>query len=119
MNYQTQLFIYMVCNLVLFLKVFVTNYLSGKKNTKANLRLKEDYIAFKIQQPLTENDPVAKEEAHRWQRIVMNDIENIPLSLVVFWGAHFCAGHNLMLIVCIIVFTSMRVAHSVIYAKQI
>ena len=31
----------------------------------------------------------AREDEARWTRIVMNDLENIPLALIIFWGSSF------------------------------
>eukprot|EP00490_Sorites_sp_Unknown_P029180 CAMPEP_0114667268 /NCGR_PEP_ID=MMETSP0191-20121206/34074_1 /TAXON_ID=126664 /ORGANISM="Sorites sp." /LENGTH=136 /DNA_ID=CAMNT_0001917113 /DNA_START=152 /DNA_END=562 /DNA_ORIENTATION=+ len=92
----------------------------GLAKGKANLRAKED----------PNNNPNATaddvEKANHAGRIIQNDIENLPIGLVVIWASFTTIGTSLTLLenaegVCIthLAFTSMfcifRVLHTIIY----
>lgn len=54
----------------------------------------------------------------RWRRIVLNDVESIPLGVAVAWGtagiAHSPLAHSVM----VLAFAASRVLHTIFYAKQ-
>lgn len=45
----------------------------------------------------------------------MNDLENIPIGLAVFWASHF-SGPSLVLVITIILFTIFRIIFTICYA---
>lgn len=62
-------------------------------------------------------------EEQRWNRVVMNDLENLPLGLIVAWASYHCCAaqarttsvfvaHNVM----VIFFLVGRVGHTLAYA---
>jgi len=64
-------------------------------------------------------DPKRREDYQaamvRAQRVVMNDLENIPISLLVFWMAGLASDKSAQVIWLLQVFTVARVMHSVVY----
>jgi len=52
----------------------------------------------------------------RSQRVVQNDLENIPIALIAFWVAGFAATDSSQEIIWLVqVFTLARVTHTVTY----
>lgn len=63
-----------------------------------------------------QHDSQARSALLRAQRVVMNDLENIPIALIVFWMAAFSnpkASHYVGSLFSI--FVGARVAHSCVY----
>ncbi|GAB5035377.1 membrane associated eicosanoid glutathione metabolism-like domain protein [Nannochloropsis oceanica] len=58
----------------------------------------------------------AKEIEQRWTRIVANDLENIPLGLIIAWGALQSPLSASAHIVLVFSFAVSRVLHTVTYA---
>ena len=120
-----------VLSLVVWTKVFATNLgLGGAKNT-AGTRAPEDTYQTK---PTTDEEEgggpseEAQQNQERAQRIVNNDLENIPYTMVLAWGAAYCItasgsrrvpAYGLAHIVLYSVFVVCRIAHSIAYAKKI
>jgi len=60
-----------------------------------------------------------KEHDQRWVRLIQNDVESIPISLVVIWAAAFC-GPNLMLhLIATWTYCLCRIGHTVAYAYAV
>lgn len=55
----------------------------------------------------------------RWQRIVLNDLENIPLGLLVAWASLLSPFNSQVHNVCILAFTISRIGHTVVYALEL
>ncbi|KRW99007.1 hypothetical protein PPERSA_11608 [Pseudocohnilembus persalinus] len=113
-------FIFMVCIFVLFLKVLLTNFRQGKATTMANNRIPEDYEAFggKLRQKHEVTDYHKLDET-RWKRQVMNDLENIPIALIVFLISFSVNNNSASVItndVCIITFTVARIIYTIAFA---
>jgi uncharacterized membrane protein YecN with MAPEG domain len=47
----------------------------------------------------------------------MNDLENIPLGLIVAWASVICSGSSPVHVACLWAFCLGRAAHSYFYAK--
>eukprot|EP00494_Astrolonche_serrata_P020035 UN20252 len=85
-NLETQQILVVVTVLLVF-KFIVTNMLSGGKKVRAP----EDNLKFlSDEENREENDPLSV--TARWRRIVMNDLENIPLTLILLWVSFACQG---------------------------
>ena len=52
----------------------------------------------------------------RWVRIVSNDLENIPLGLIICWGSLFCLYSANLHSIFVIVFAVSRCFHTLSYA---
>lgn len=68
------------------------------------------------------NAVVGKEEAKarlvdlRWRRLVLNDVENIPMGLLLFLVS--CGANQILYRLLMSVFVSARVTHSIAYAYE-
>ncbi|KAJ3029493.1 UNVERIFIED_CONTAM: hypothetical protein HDU68_011984 [Siphonaria sp. JEL0065] len=54
----------------------------------------------------------------RWQRIVLNDLENIPLGLIVAWSSSISCYSPLLHALLVSVFAGARISHTFFYAKE-
>ena len=72
----------MFCSFIMFLKIFITLIIQGSNSGKAGTRTIEDAAMTKGE--VTEEN---KENDLRWKRIAANDLETIPFSFIIFWGA--------------------------------
>eukprot|EP00357_Protocruzia_adherens_P009276 CAMPEP_0114982378 /NCGR_PEP_ID=MMETSP0216-20121206/6077_1 /TAXON_ID=223996 /ORGANISM="Protocruzia adherens, Strain Boccale" /LENGTH=93 /DNA_ID=CAMNT_0002344175 /DNA_START=86 /DNA_END=367 /DNA_ORIENTATION=+ len=81
----------MICTTILWTKFFGTLLTQGFKGFATGNRPPEDTGVGLGNQSygMTEGtvSDAAKENEIRWKRVVQNDTENIPLGLVVMWGA--------------------------------
>ncbi|EGZ12968.1 hypothetical protein PHYSODRAFT_316441 [Phytophthora sojae] len=92
---ETNVKVYIACSSVLYLKFLLVTFIQGPKSFKSGSRPPED-----AQLPMAEGREMdyglvetkdkavakAREEVHRWQRIIANDLESIPFALFVFGG---------------------------------
>lgn len=138
--------------MLLFLKLFVSLSIQGGKRFKAGTRPPEDAQfgdavtggvvqgggfsgpaspASAVEDPTsrssTASEPAeeAGAEEARWNRIIANDLENIPIGLVTAWASllataasqrQACAtAHN----VCVLAFLVGRVGHTYCYAHKL
>ena len=112
----------MICTLLLSLKMTYSFVKEGKLRGGLGMRAPEDVALNpkgKEQKfgSVSENGPpklVAKQQ--RWSRICANDLENIPIGLVIAWGSVLCGTcssiHNPLLLS----FTVCRYGHTLCYA---
>ncbi|EQC40352.1 hypothetical protein SDRG_02253 [Saprolegnia diclina VS20] len=110
-------------SVVLYTKCLVTTAIQGGKRFAAGSRPPEDKI-------LTQFNPTkqaqtfdtaaataaAREQDIRWERIVRNDLENIPIGLLVAWGAVQSGGVEAVTTGALGAFTAARVYHTYAYA---
>jgi uncharacterized MAPEG superfamily protein len=95
----------------------------GGAKLEAGARAPEDFYQKKVD----ETNPEKKSTQDRAQRIVNNDLENIPYTMVLAWASVFCIyfgenldqrdGNALAHIVLYTVFVASRIGHTVFYAK--
>jgi microsomal prostaglandin-E synthase 1 len=88
--------------------------------TNANEHPPEDGVREPLQGARLQN-------AQRRQRVIMNDLENIPVDLAVFWSglvvvfagslSGACVSEALALTVVFPAYTAARVLHSVFYLR--
>lgn len=119
---------------VLYLKFAATVAIQGGKTFAAGHRPPEDaklslakrfpgvkqtYGATATEQELEDKRLVrAREAEYRWKRIVMNDLENIPMGLIVFGTGVLVGADERVQIGAITVFTLARLAHTYVYAHE-
>ena len=81
---------------ILYLKLLITQIIQGSMKKKAGLKGPEDggkgFSSVASAAPERLNDDgscnhEAYEAAQRWGRILGNDLENIPIGLIVMWAA--------------------------------
>merc|ERR1712026_32005 len=54
-------------------------------------------------------------EEKRWQRIVMNDLENVQMGILMMWLSLFVGGDHWVTSICAALFTFARCGHTVCY----
>ena len=119
-----------LCTLFLVFKFYFTITIQGGKRFRAGTRPPEDaklslargspqHFGLKAGQELTEKEMKIKFDDIRWQRIVMNDLENIPLGLIIAWSSLQSAYSPLIHSIAIILFTVARTLHTYSYAKML
>ncbi|KAE8896355.1 hypothetical protein PF005_g1563 [Phytophthora fragariae] len=108
MSGSTELKAYVVCSLVLYLKFVIATGIQATKTFDAGCRPPEDKNLALAQGRREQNYGLlsdtndaelmkAREIEHRWKRIIQNDLESIPLALLVFLGGVF-AGRSFQLL---------------------
>eukprot|EP00300_Choanocystis_sp_HF-7_P026907 c3130_g1_i1.p1 GENE.c3130_g1_i1~~c3130_g1_i1.p1 ORF type:complete len:162 (-),score=43.78 c3130_g1_i1:137-622(-) len=108
----------------LYLKAIPTYFIQGGKKAAAGTRAPEDTPTFKKQQnfnavPTDDKSKKKHQDAERWNRIVQNDIENIPTGLIVAWGALLVTDHPQTHAVLVSAFAAFRIFHTLAYANQL
>ncbi|TFJ80765.1 hypothetical protein NSK_007942 [Nannochloropsis salina CCMP1776] len=107
------------CTGLLYLKHVWTLTMQGGAAIKSGNRIDEDYSKLGLNRPLGVSD-VDRQQDARWRRIVANDLENIPLGLIVLWSAALASSAKeseggIGVIVLTIVFTVARFAYTACY----
>lgn len=70
--------------------------------------------------PVTpEAQKAAEENLDRWQRVSMNDIENVFLGLIVMWATAFLRSNGIAFVVCSAIFCLARILHTLLYVAKI
>jgi uncharacterized MAPEG superfamily protein len=113
-------------SILLWTKVAFTNFGLGGAKMNAGGRAPEDTYQ-KSAEEVTEEAKVAQDRA---QRIVNNDLENIPYTMALAWGSMICIffmdgsvpartrdQHSMAQIILYSLFVVARIGHSVAYAK--
>ena len=119
----------MICSAVLLFKCFFSNTLIGGKRIKSGARPPEDQDLFKKagEQDFTGSSKVfaseaegkaAKEEELRAMRISQNDLESIPVGLIMNWGSLLCHNSTSWHIGLTIAFTLCRIGHTIAYSYK-
>ncbi|KAI8820373.1 uncharacterized protein EV422DRAFT_68085 [Fimicolochytrium jonesii] len=120
---------------VLLVKFLMTVGIQGGHRFKAGSRPPEDAklgLASKIGKGVVQNygvgeadkndDPKvkkAKMDSLRWNRIVMNDLENIPFGLIAAWSSLLAPFSAKVHTVLVLGFAAARVFHTIVYAKEL
>ncbi|KAG6947325.1 hypothetical protein JG688_00015599 [Phytophthora aleatoria] len=122
---------YVVCTSVLYFKFLRVTMIQAKKTFEAGGRAPEDKALPLAKgrpkqtygmDPEAEKDEKilkAREVEHRWRRIVQNDLESIPLALVVFGIGVAIEGriNPAVQIGAMVGYTAVRCFHTVAYAN--
>ncbi|RLN59637.1 hypothetical protein BBJ29_002228 [Phytophthora kernoviae] len=133
MSASTELKTYVTCAAVLYVKFVLATGIQATKTFEAGGRPPEDKNL-----PLAKGNPVqtyglvtppesSKEESEkiqkakltelRWRRIVQNDLESIPLALVVFGAGVMAKGNPTVQCGVMVGYTAVRCFHTVAYAN--
>jgi glutathione S-transferase len=125
----------MLATVILGFKAFFTMMIQGGNRFKGGYRPPEDAAlglnktlgkgrtqGFGIQEkPEKEADPEklkkAQEIEARWARLVLNDLENIPIGLITAWGALQSPLFPKVHAALVLIFAAARVGHSYFYAN--
>ncbi|TMW68921.1 hypothetical protein Poli38472_001077 [Pythium oligandrum] len=124
-----------VCTVLLYLKFVITARLQAVNTFMAGGRPPEDRKLAELTRkdnpgpeqnfaqmgdvPADESLREAIERSERWKRIVANDVESIPLALIVFTMGIFVNSNKTVHIIAIIAFTVLRIMHTYAYANSI
>lgn len=113
---------------LLYLKCLATITIQGGKRFDAGTRPPEDgglALSKGKQQSYGLNETKDDERAQkaklietRWNRIVLNDLENIPIGLVVAIVSILANGNEIANSVLIVIFTLARIGHTIAYANE-
>lgn len=60
-----------------------------------------------------------QEEDKRWIRLIQNDIESIPIGLIIIWCSIFCSCNVLIHSLSIWIYVLCRIIHTISYAYAI
>lgn len=121
--------VYVACTAALYLKFLATVTIQGGKTFRSGGRPPEDAKLslakkFKVKQTYgmtTETDErvlKAREVEHRWRRIIMNDLESIPLALFVFGSGILTSSNQTVHAAALVAYTFFRYAHTFAYANS-
>lgn len=123
-----------LCASILYVKVALTVSIQGGKTFAAGHRPPEDmklslakrfpgvkqtYGAVATEEDAENKRLVrAREAEYRWKRIVMNDLENIPMGLLVFGAGVLVEANESVQVGAMALFTLARLAHTYVYAHE-
>ncbi|CEG44003.1 Membrane-associated, eicosanoid/glutathione metabolism (MAPEG) protein [Plasmopara halstedii] len=113
--------VYVACTSVLYVKFLAATTIQGAKKFVTGGRPPEDtkFSSAKRKQTFgfdKTSDTESLEAAQRWKSIVMNDLESIPIGLLIF-GAGIMAGADPVIHYrAMIAFTVARCLHTYAYA---
>ncbi|KAG3085426.1 hypothetical protein PI124_g18463 [Phytophthora idaei] len=130
MSGSTELKAYIVCSFILYLKFAIATGIQATKTFDAGCRPPEDKNLALAQGRREQNYGMfndvndaellkAREIEHRWKRIIQNDLESIPLALLVFLGGVFAGGNKELFVVCLAIYTLVRCFHTYAYADML
>eukprot|EP01084_Bolivina_argentea_P126791 224412_1 len=116
-----------LCNLIMVLKYFMTIIFQGIRRTRApEDGFQPPVIADESKQPLNsgnDDDSGSKKviftEEQRWQRIVLNDLENVQMGIIMMWISLFVSGDNMVTAICALIFTLGRCIHTLCYVYKL
>ncbi|KAG6614905.1 Membrane-associated, eicosanoid/glutathione metabolism (MAPEG) protein [Phytophthora cinnamomi] len=125
---ETNVKLYIACSSVLYLKFLLVTFIQGPKAFKSGSRPPED-ILLPMAEGREQNYGLAetkdkavfkaREEVHRWQRIIANDLESIPFALFIFGGGILAGNNDVVHAGALIVYTVSRCLHTYMYANAI
>jgi uncharacterized membrane protein YecN with MAPEG domain len=103
-----------ICTALLYIKFFVSNMGLGGAKNNAGRRAPEDFYQ---KTGLTEEEQQAADAAvDRAQRIVNNDLENIPFGLIIIWASTVSPTAILPHVILVALYTFLRISHTISYA---
>ena len=104
-----------ICVLVLWFKYFAVVVMGHNNSTTDDSSVRNE---------LMEDNKTKSTNADekRWWYIALNDIENIPIALILYYGAYISVARNsqglLALMILLPIFTLSRIIHSFAFAKS-
>ncbi|KAJ0405482.1 hypothetical protein ATCC90586_000145 [Pythium insidiosum] len=122
--------VYVACVVTLYIKFLVTTGVQAIKTFDAGGRPPEDknLPLARGRRPQTyglvkddgdEKLQRAREVEHRWRRIVMNDLESLPLGLLVFGAGVLASANATVHVPAMVAFTLLRIGHTLAYANSV
>ncbi|TMW68917.1 hypothetical protein Poli38472_001073 [Pythium oligandrum] len=121
-----------ICTVALYIKFFITARFQAAAKYNVGGRPPEDAFFARLagKEPIPqsygtdqdEDDLRSKqllERERRWDRIIMNDLECIPFSLLVFAAALFLECNDKLQTWAMIIFTIARIAYTFVYAMAL
>lgn len=107
-----------LCTFVMWLKFLITLFIGGSKSHQTGNRTKEDLKSDKNYNEVTQE---MKDEEIRWWYIELNDIENLPYALIIFWAARYLvvnnSGGQLTLCIAFPIYVVVRILHTFAFAN--
>ncbi|GAB9465942.1 Inorganic phosphate transporter 1-6 [Globisporangium polare] len=127
---SSELKAYVTCAAILYIKFVVATGIQATKTFDAGGRPPEDknlpLAKGRREQTyglvVDENDEElkkAREVEMRWRRIVANDLESIPIALLIFAGGVFAGGNDVLYVVALGLYTFVRCFHTYAYANEL
>ncbi|KAJ3232909.1 hypothetical protein HDU81_002596 [Chytriomyces hyalinus] len=120
-----------ICTLVLLFKWYASISIQGDTRFKAGSRAPEDAAfggrmgaenveqTFGLSASADESNQAEKMRELRWQRIIMNDLENIPLGLIIAWSSLVTPKSPIVHTASVVTFAVMRILHTITYARSL
>ena len=102
----------MLASGILWLKYQITCIIQARKGMAAGKRAPEDLAEGADKSP----DQGKQESLQRWTKIVQNDLETIPIGLLMNWGSLLCNPNPCIHLGLNATFVLGRLGHSVSYA---
>ncbi|KAJ3271115.1 hypothetical protein HDV01_007052 [Terramyces sp. JEL0728] len=102
-----------ICAIILFAKYILALFVQGGAKFENGSRPPEDSKFNKGSQSF---ESTGDEKEKRWTRIVQNDVESIPISLLIFILALF-AGNSVLNVICYFGYTFSRLMHTYAFAN--
>uniref|UniRef100_M4B7E6 Microsomal glutathione S-transferase 1 n=1 Tax=Hyaloperonospora arabidopsidis (strain Emoy2) TaxID=559515 RepID=M4B7E6_HYAAE len=108
---------------VLYIKFLASTMIQGRKAFAANTRMPEDkalVCTLGLELDMDEKAvKTAREDEMRWKRIVQNDLESLPLALIVFWSAIAVGVASSVIKLLLLIYTTARVSHTAVYSMAL
>lgn len=106
-----------LCTFIMWLKFFITLQIGGAKSHATGNRTKEDLNSEKKIEEITQE---MKDDEVRWWYIELNDIENLPYALILFWASRYLvvnnSGGQLTLCITFPIYVVSRILHTFSFA---
>ena len=106
------------CTFIIVFKFFITTMILSKKSLYVGNRTREDYKVEFIPEKATQEK---KDAEQRWWFIQLNDMENFPFALIVFWSSAFVITNSKSrLTLCILypIYTLLRIIHTIMFSSK-
>jgi len=120
----------LIASAILIFKFVATTFIQGGKRFPAGTRPPEDgglgnlargkKQSFGLDKDEKVEDAKLKKALEadlRWQRIVLNDLENIPFALIIAWGSLLSAKNPFLHSVLVYLYCVVRILHTISYAN--
>lgn len=114
-----------ICTLILYIKFLLATVTRARRSFAAGTRPSEDAnLSFAKGKPQgfdyeAQQDEGAVAAEKRWKAIVQSDIESIPVGLLVFVITLVVGASENWTSVLVIVFTVMRLLHTICFASKL
>lgn len=114
-------FVLFTVTFLIWIKFLITCYILTIKSIKTRNRTKEDF-KNNIQKDEEFLNADAIEDEKRWWFIELNDIENFPFHVILFWGAGIISSNDstrLSIIILFPLYFLFRILHTVFFGLAI